>query len=557
MGGSPTRRPDPAEVWPGRRHGFERTAASSALLAAVRRDPRRVVTCVSAVVNGRRVRWSTRSLSVPCAEVDGGSLRFEGKLLGDGELTSRMNPSDRSSDLPQFSVEADNLQALGIEDEPEAGAFVEPLAGGTVEVAVAHLDVDWSHRLVALHGNLSSARYGPDGESVQFSASTRWRGLERAVVPTVDAIAWPSVVADNVGKPYPLAVGYVYDSRALKVEPIGGSRNYFLVNGAPLGSTLLSARSSSGATLVTTGSIVRRTDGAGRAVEIHDVTSADAEIFVEVSTSANGFLRHASSDSGSIGTLIAWLLVRATALRGEDVDVAGAMEYALMYLHRYGFGVDSEGTARDLLENRVVPQTFGYTSFRGGRYGFRRFPLDGPRATPAAAAHLAFGRELLSGGTLSEGDDSELVNQFSASWRHSALSGEFTNDRARAPSAFDSGTSFWSRVSAAMNREAGAKAVEFPDLWDWRDVRSVLRADERLLGLVLRDAEYLATAEALRVSAGDVVEVTDDRLGFARKPFLVLALGITMRPVVRLQLMEWPRREDVLAVYGSAGLGAL
>jgi hypothetical protein len=546
-------RPDPNDPWPGRLYPWRGAPMHQDLEAAVRRDPAGAVTCVSAVMNGRNVRWCHRSVDLPCSAVQGGWLRFEGKILGDGELRSSLSLTDRVAEIASFSVGADNAQRLGFTlDGTTRGQYVRPLAGGTMEIAVCHPGVDWSKRRVVLRGTISRAKYGVDGETLSFTATPAWRALRSVALGVVDAERWPDAPDDSISKPYPLLVGYKDKHRAILVG-LNGANGIYLVNGLPIGTAVSAAADADGlaVTLVNGGYVGE--DALGEKVELFEAVSTDPELFVEARTNRNGFFRWTNSNGnpGSIGDLALYILARLTGISGEDLDLSGALGYRWLYLHAYGMSLDELADVKDVLEGRVVPQMFAYTSTRRGRYGVTPFPLLGPRGTPTLAAHFVYGRELLSGGVLSETDDADLRTSYAAEYRWDPLTGTYLSPDAKFGPALDPESSFWLRVSRFLTGESGGEILQFPDLWKWYDVRSVLRLDEYVRALVLRDTDYVATAEVLRAEAGDVVGISDHRYGWTAKPFLVTSVGATFRPTARLSLIEIPTPADFLGVYGS------
>lgn len=596
--------PSAGDVWPGRKYDWSGVPMTSKLRSALRRSPGRAVLCVSACVNGRRVRWSTTTLDLPCAAVHGGSLRFEGALTGDGEYKSSLSLGDRVADLGTFGVSADNSELLGIERSGTPGAYVVPLAGGTVEIALAHRDVDWADRAVQMYGYLTSAKYGPDGEDLQFTATPRWGAVRGTAMPVLDVTGFPYADPAQFGKPYPLMAGLLSRHRILKVRPDvddatvaalvlaaetaemlaaaaldagdvlypflyaaavsarqaateAAANSWYLISGLPVGASATAVWDGDDASVPIVSNVVGERDGYGNKVEVLCVESNEPELYASCTSKYNNFFTFIGDNPGSVGDLILFLLARIGNARGEDVDLSGAAVYARLFLHAYGLSVDSGTTTKDLLEGRVVKEAYGFMSVRAGRYGFTPVPFgDGFPGSPAGAMHLRWGRELLAGGVSSETDDSELTNGYTVNWRDNPSSGEYENYLARAATDITPDKSFWLRVSEGLFGPAGEETVELPDLWRWYDVRSVLRLDERFRALILRETEYDALPEAAACRSGDVVFITDERNGWEVKPFLVTAVGVTTRPLVKLYLLEWPGTADLFGVHGSgAGPG--
>lgn len=546
--------PDPMDVWPGRAYTWSAAPIDPRLRAAIRARRGATVMCVNAVINGRRVRWSTRNVEIPCAEVQGGVLMFRGKLVGDGEYRSSISLSSRVADVATFDVDADNAAMLGLaqSDASSQGQYVVPLAGGRVEISVAHPDADWSARYVSIYGTAASASYGADGETLRFTVVPIWRGIDRVAMPSIDAQGFPAITDledPAIGKAYPLGVGALRRHRVIRIgDPAAPSR--YLVNGIPLGTTVQEAYDSDDLPVTYPTNVVRVKDGYGRWIEVIDINSSDDEMFVDARTDLNGFLGWRGTNVGSMGSLVTWLLARLGAVSSADIDLAGAAEYSALYLHAYGMSVGEDVNIADLLEERIVQQTYGYTSMRRGRYGFRPFPLSNMPGTPAVRAHLVWGRELRARSAFKESDSEDLHNQFKVSWRENPSSGEYDNYNAGISNTVDSTNSFWSRVCKSLFGEAAGVAYEYPDLWKWYDCRSVLRADERFGALILRSIDYTCTPEVLGISAGDVVAITDPREGFYAKEFFVTSIGVSTRPVFKLFLLEWPGAKDLFGVYG-------
>ena len=93
-----------------------------------------------------------------------------------------------------------------------------------------------------------------------------------------------------------------------------------------------------------------------------------------------------------------------------------------------------------------------------------------------------------------------------------------------------------------------------PDLPRWYDVISALRVEEKIGGFVLREIEYTGLPSLARLSAGDIVRVIDEDIGFKvvvdeddpniGKAFIVLEVSIDINTIVTLRLREWPVLED-------------
>lgn len=545
----------PADVWPGRKFDWSGAPMNPGLRAALRAYPGEAVVCVTAVINGKNVRWCTRSVDIPCAKVQGGSLRFEGKLVGDGEYKSSLSLGDRVAELGTFSVEADNAEQFGIDRNGSytPGQYVVPLSGGSVELALAHPRVDWDKRKVLLLGKLSGAQYGPDGNTLRFTATPRWNSLESIAMPTIDATSWPGVVEEQYGKSYPLVVGLVGRHRILRVgdSVSGPSYGVYLLSGFPVGCSVNAVYDSDDAAVTVVAGPYMMRDELDNLVEVVECTSADLELYADVKTLWDGFFNFTGGNPGSVGDLMQYLLVKLSGVSGEDLDLSGAISYSRQYLHAYGMTVDDGTGIKDLIEGRVVREMFGYISMRGGKYGFAPVPFgDGVRGAPTGALHLRWGRELLAGGDSSETDDSEVVNDYAVEWQWNALSGEYSDYKARTGTTIDVDNSFWLRVSRLLSGDCGGEEVQLPDLWRWYDVRSVLRLDERFRALVLRETDYDCLPEALVAQAGDIVFITDERNSWEAKPFLVTAAAATLRPVAKLYLLEWPGTADLFGAHG-------
>lgn len=549
--------PSPMDPWPGRKYDWTGAPLSPKLRWTLRRYPTEAVTVISAVVSGKQCRWSTRSVDIYCAQVQGGVLHFEGKLVGDGGLRSSLSLGDRIAEIATFDVEADNAEALGIERGGTftPGQYVVPLSGGTVEIALTHPRSDWKDRKVLLRGRLSSARYAPDGATLRFTATPRWNSLDAVAMPTIDATSWPdeTLSEDQYGKSYPFVAGYVSRHRILRVQDssAGSAVGVYLVSGLPVGIDVDDVYDADDTPLGIYAGPYRMRDGLGNLVEVVEVTSTDPELYAAVRTKSNGIFDFSGDNPGSIGNLMLYLLARLSGVSGADIDFSGALTYMRQFLHAYGLSLDDGTGVKDIIEGRVIRELYGYISMRNGRYGFSMLPYgDGFRGAPTGAAHLVWGRDLLSGGETSEMDSSEVVNDYEVEWRWDPLSGDYVNYSARTGTVVDSSNSFWLRVSAALNGECAGESVELPDLWRWYDVRSVLRLDERFRALVLRETDYLCVPEVIRVQAGNIVFITDPRNQWERKPFLVTSVGATLRPVVKLYLLEWPGTADVFGVHG-------
>ncbi len=554
--------PHPSQVWPSRRHSWSASRMDPRLRAAIVADPTRAATVVVVRYRGRNYRWASRDLSIASSAVHGGSLFFEGKLLSDGSFSSSLTIDQRVTDLSTFSVDSDNLDELGtFADGTAKGNYVPPVYGAEAEVSLVHPNAPWEARKVFLYGTLGGAAYGPDGQSLSFTVTPKWLGLDQNILPTIDATSWPSANEEVIGTVYPLAVGSCEMHRCVRV-----AYRTFMVNGIPIGSTVSAAYDNNGDAVPMLSDVEVMYDGFGRAVEVITVIADDDEIFCTVQTDRNGFLWKEGSESpGSIGTLMQWVLARLTGMHASDVDYSGTSQYRAQFLHTYGMSLDEETTARDLIESRLVHEVYGYVTQRCGKYGVGIFPFAEIPGTPSSIAHFVWGRELLSGGGLNEGDESALVSDFSGEWHWDPSVGEYANDESGGteaawweprptpvPPTIDPDTSFFLRAAAQINGFTGStEAVSFPDLRRWCDVRSSLRLDERMRGLTLRTCEYLGTTEVLVADPGDIVRITDPRQGFLQKPFVVLACEPTTRPVATLSLLEWVSSGDL---FGSFGL---
>lgn len=550
--------PRPSDPWPGRRFDWTGRSMTAALLSALKDKPSGMVLCVSAVINGRHVRWSTRTLRIPCAAVQGGLLAFDGRLVGDASYNGTLKLDARMMELGSFDVEADNTDRFGFNvDDSEggvAGQYVVPLAGGSAEISIAHVDVDWKDRSVRVLGSISGARYGPYGQTVSFSVTPKWKNMARLAMPTISEETWPGSGDEVSGKPYPLAVGHKENHRAVRVYEAGTSK--YIVNGIAIGTQVESVSDTEGNALTLVAQPLRERDALGNMVEVVQVNSSDPEVLVHVRTNLNGFfnwLGTQSSSSGepaSVGDLIQWMIARLAGVSGEDVDLAGSNVYRWLYYHRYGMSVDDGSAIKDLLEDRVVQQAYGYISFRGGKYGFTPFPLMDVPGAPAISGRYHLGRQLLTGGAVQEGDDADLVNDYQGDFSYDNLYGGYSNAELRFSNRVGPDSSFWLRVSHYLFGPAGGEILEYPDLLRWHDVRAVMRLDERVRALVLRSTSYDCLPEVLASDIGEVVAISDDNNGWDAKTFLVTGQSVTTRPVVVMELLEWPTATDFFGVWG-------
>ena len=594
------------EPFPGRKVDMTGTGMNLDLLKACRKTPQNAYVVVNIMIFGRSYRWSTMPCDIPCAEVQGGFLHFEGKLTGTGELSASIEILERLSDVATFSVTADNSEYLGmnlgVQQPYVRGQVVPSLHGSRVEISMVHKDVDWSKRYVVLYGYIGNAQYGINGEALTFQATSEWSKIDRKAGCTItnvtvnradDLDTFGSEVGVSIGSGY-TEIKLVGDGASGIYQPYYTSADYsagwaacYIVSVNWVGNgvkpwIIQNAKDSDGV-LYSTSNVRRVTLLDGTPAEVVFVAGTNkSTLFLNKISDENGWFGYreigtlsASPPSNhypsgalkspvSIGYAIAYWLNRVGSGSPLDIDYSGAMQLQRLGCASYNIPMSGITTARDVLENRIVLQTYGFISNRFGKYGFHPYPFPSTfGGCPLVKATLVFGDELLDRSALTEVGGDDVTNDYSVQYRNDPSKGEYTNGQLQITNEVNGSNSYWPMLSNNAHGRGSYQKMEMPDLQRWYDVRSATRVEERIGGFVLREITYTGLASLARLSAGDVVRVIDADIGFKAvvdaddpnlgKCFIVLEVSIKVEAIVTIRLREWPLLEDFApnAVIGS------